>query len=76
MTASELQDMLVSALARRCGGTQRRWRLALGPVRTLSIDTHPHCNWSVRPDGSAHEIAVIEKLLDQVRLSHPIVSGA
>ncbi|WP_159709663.1 hypothetical protein [Sphingomonas sp. AX6] len=73
MTASELQDMLVAALARRCGGTQRRWRLALGPVRALSIDTHPHCNWAVRPEGSAYEIAEIEALLDRVRLTHPIV---
>ena len=75
MTASELQEMLVASLARHCGSTQRRWRLALGPVRVLSIDTHPHCNWDVRPEGSWAEIAEIEALLDRVRLSHPIVSG-
>lgn len=76
MTASELQDMLVAMLARQSGGSQRRWRLALGPVQTLSLDTHPHCNWSVRPVGSTYEIAEIESLLDHIRLSHPIVSGA
>ena len=73
MTVSELQDMLVATLARRCGGTQRRWRLALGPVRMLPAELYPHCNWTVQPEGSAQEIAVIESLLDHVRLSHPIV---
>ncbi len=73
MTASELQDMLVATLARRAGGTQRRWRLAIGPVRMLSADLYPHCNWTVRPEGSAQEVAAIEALLDHVRLSHPIV---
>lgn len=73
MTASELQDMLVATLARRSGGTQRHWRLAVGPVRMLPADLYPHCNWTVRPEGSGQDIAAIESLLDHVRLSHPIV---
>ena len=75
MTASELQDMLVATLARRSGGTQRHWRLAIGPVRMLPAALYPHCNWTVRPEGSAQDIAAIESLLDHVRLSPPIVQA-
>lgn len=74
MTASELQDLLLATLVRSCGGTQRRWRMALGPIRVRDPATHPHCNWSVNPSGSAGEIAAIERLLDDLRLTHPIVS--
>jgi hypothetical protein len=73
MKASELQDLLLSTLVRTAGGTRRQWRIALGPVRVLDRATHPHCNWSVSPSGSVAEIAVIERLLDDVRLSHPFV---
>ncbi len=65
--------MLVAMLARRYGGSQRRWRLAVGPVRLLSADLYPHCNWTVQPEGSVQEIAAIESLLDHVRLSHSVV---
>jgi hypothetical protein len=74
MTASELQDLLVTTLLRKAGGSKRRWRLALGPVRVYDRATHPHCNWSVTPSGSAGEIAAIETLLDEVRSRHPIVT--
>jgi hypothetical protein len=74
MTASELQHLLVSTLVRRIGGTQRQWRLAIGPVRLHDRATHPHCNWSVSPSGSIAEIEAIEQLLDDVRLSHAIVA--
>jgi hypothetical protein len=74
LTASELQHFLVSTLVRNVGGTQRRWRLAIGPVRLHDRATHPHCNWSVAPSGSIAEIEAIEQLLDDVRLSHPIVA--
>jgi hypothetical protein len=72
MTASELQDMLVRTLARQGGGTQRQWRLVLGPVRLYDAATHPHCNWSFDPSGDARENGEVERLLDKVRLSHPI----
>jgi hypothetical protein len=32
-----------------------------------------HCNWSVTPSGSAHEIAEIERLLDDFRGRYPLV---
>ena len=75
MTASELQDLIVSSLARRVGGTQRQWRMALGAIILHDRATHPHCNWSVRPSGGVRETAAIERLLDTVRLDHPMVSA-
>jgi hypothetical protein len=73
MTASELQELLVATLVRKAGGTRRQWRMAIGPVRLLDLATHSHCNWSVAPSGAAREVAEIERLLDDVRLSHPFV---
>ena len=75
MTVGELQDLIVKRLARASGGTQRHWRIVLGPVRLHDASTHPHCNWSVDPAGSAGEIAAVERLLDQIRLDHPIVAA-
>lgn len=74
MTASELQQMLTSTLARRIGGTQRQWRLAIGPIRFHDRTTHPHCNWSVAPSGSVAQNEAIEALLDDVRLRYPVVA--
>jgi hypothetical protein len=76
MTASEIQDLLIRTLVRNAGGSQRQWRLAIGPVRVHPLATHPHCNWSVAPSGNIREIETIERLLDDIRLSHPIASGS
>lgn len=75
MTANELQDLLVATLTRKTGGNRRRWRIAVGPIRVHSLSTHPHCNWSVAPSGTIHEVAAVENVLDVVRASHPIVTG-
>lgn len=75
MTAAELQSLLIARLVRSAGGSPRQWRIAIGPIRLHDLATHAHCNWSIAPSGSAREIAAIEKLLDTVRLTHPIVSG-
>lgn len=75
MTASELQDLLVATLVRKQGGTRRRWRMAIGPIRLRDAATHPHCNWSVEPSGTEQDIAEIERLLDDVRLAHPLVTA-
>jgi hypothetical protein len=75
MTTSELQHLLISALVRKVGGTQRRWRMAIGPVRLHDRATHPHCNWSVAPSGTPQEIEEIESLLDDVRLRFPVVAA-
>jgi hypothetical protein len=75
MTASDLQDLLVRTLLRSAGGTQRRWRTVIGPIRLHDIATHPHCNWSVDPSGSDREVATVELLLDRLRLDHSIVSA-
>lgn len=74
MTVSELQDLLVTTLARRAGGTHRRWRIVLGPIRLHDSATHAHCNWSVSPSGNESEVERAEHLLDTVRVSHPIVT--
>ncbi len=73
MTASQLLDLLIAALIRKAGGSKRGWRLAVGPVRVYDPATHPHCNWSVSPMGSASENAHIERLLDDIRLTYPLV---
>ncbi|MFT3964831.1 MAG: hypothetical protein QM690_02975 [Sphingobium sp.] len=75
MTASQILDLLIAALMRRSGGTKRDWRLAIGPVRVHDPATHAHCNWSVSPSGSAAQNAAIERVLDDLRLTHPIVKG-
>lgn len=73
MTASELQDLLVATLVRRHGGTRRGWRLVVGRVRLYDPATHPHCDWAIDPSGGAHEIAAVERLIDDVRLTHPLL---
>lgn len=75
MTAGELQDLLVTALVRKAGGSKRDWRAALGKVRVYSAETHPHCNWAVAPSGSNGENAIIERLLDDFRGKHPLVTS-
>lgn len=74
MTASDLQDLLTATLMRRFGGSRRRWKTVLGPIKVYDRDTHPHCNWSATPSGTVSEVAGIEALLDRLRLDHPIVS--
>jgi hypothetical protein len=71
-TASEIQDLIVTRLMRQRGGTVRRWRLAVGPVRVYDPATHGPCNWSVAPSGTTAENAAIERLLDTVRLEVPL----
>ena len=73
MKASQLQDLIIDSLVRTVGGTRRQWRIAVGPIRMLDEKTHPHCNWSVSPAGSYRENATIERLLDDVRLTHPSI---
>ncbi|MDK2768442.1 MAG: hypothetical protein KYX69_12080 [Sphingomonas sp.] len=75
MTASQLHDHLVRTLMRKAGGTLRRWRTVVGPVRVHDPATHVHCNWSVTPTGTSREIAEVERLLDVVRLEHPIITA-
>lgn len=74
MNVSELQDLIVRTLVRSFGGSPRRWRIVLGPIRLHDLATHSHCNWSVAPSGGTREVAQIERLLDTLRLDHPIVN--
>jgi hypothetical protein len=75
MTASQLQDLLVARLVRKAGGTTRKWRMAIGPIHMHDLATHAPFNWSVRPNGDARENAEIERLLDTIRLDHPVVTA-
>ena len=73
MRASELQDLIIATLVRQQGGSARRWRLAVGPVRVHDRDTHAHINWTIEPHGTARENGIVERLLDDVRLTHSLV---
>lgn len=75
MSRDDLRDLFLSALLRDSGGTRGRWRIVLGEVRVYSIATHPHCNWSITPSGTARENNLVEALADELRLRHPIVKG-
>ncbi|MCP3730347.1 hypothetical protein M9978_07885 [Sphingomonas sp. MG17] len=59
---------------KRAGGTQRRWRAVVGPIKLYGSSTHVHCNWSIAPSGTSREVAEVERLLDEVRLARPIVA--
>lgn len=73
MTSYDLEQTLISRLVRERGGTSQTWRRALGKVIVRNADTHAHCNWDIRPSGTSSQNATIERLLDDVRLEHPIV---
>ena len=74
MTSGALQDLFLSTLVRKAGGNRRRWRLVLGDMKVYAVATHPHCNWSVTPTGSAAENDIVERIADDPRVTHPIVS--
>lgn len=74
MLTSQLQDLIVSTLVKQAGGTQRRWRIALGPIKLRDSLSYAHCNWEVTPSGTPRENAAIERLLDTIRLEHPTAS--
>ena len=75
MKAHQLEELLIKALVRRAGSTQRRWRIVLGPIRVYDPETHPHCNWHVSPSGNSAENDVVETLLDEIRGSHPRIEA-
>lgn len=74
MIASDLEMLLVARLVRERGGTAQVWRKALGKIVVRDRRTHSHCNWDVQPSGNSAQRAAIEGMLDEVRLSHPIVT--
>jgi hypothetical protein len=75
MTSATLHDLFLSTLVKQAGGNRRRWRLVLGEIRLYDPATHPHCNWSVTPTGAAGENDTIERIADDLRLRHPIVTA-
>jgi hypothetical protein len=75
MTADKLIDLLVARLLRDHGKSKHHWRRAIGPLRLYSRDTHPHCNWNATPTGSFQDVALIEGLLDDLRMAHPLLTA-
>ena len=75
MTSGMLHDLFLSTLVKQAGDNRRRWRLVLGEIRLYDPATHPHCNWSVTPTGSAGENDTIERIADDLRLRHPLVTA-
>jgi hypothetical protein len=75
MTPDALIDRFVVRLLRDLGGTRRRWRTVIGPVKVYSAATHAHCNWSITPTGSPADIAAVEAVSDVLRIEHPIVTA-
>lgn len=74
MKASDLQDRIVAQLVRDHGGTKRHWKLVVGRIRLYDPATHPHCNWALDPSGTPRENAVVERLMDDLRLRLRIVT--
>jgi len=75
MTADKLIDLLVARLLRDHGKSKHHWRKAIGPLRLYGRDTHPHCNWNATPTGNFQDIALIESLLDDLRMTHPLLTN-
>ncbi|GLT02752.1 hypothetical protein GCM10007897_41750 [Sphingobium jiangsuense] len=75
VTSDQMVDLLLARLVKERGGGKFRWRRVVGPVRLYSLATHPHCNWAITPAGTSAEVEAVERLADDLRLSHPILSG-
>ena len=75
MTSDKITDLLVTCLVRDHGRSKHHWRKVLGAVRLYSRATHPHCNWTITPRGTFHEVSVIEGLMDDLRMRYPVISG-
>jgi hypothetical protein len=75
VTQGQLIDLLIARLVREHGGGKHRWRNLIGRVQLYSLATHAHCNWAISPTGSHAEIAKIERLVDDMRMSHPILTA-
>jgi hypothetical protein len=75
MTAADLEQLLIARLIRERGGTSQAWQRALGKVIVRDAVTHAHCNWDVRLSGTDPQRAAIERMLDDVRLEHSILSA-
>jgi hypothetical protein len=73
-TPGELRDTLVRILTGAAGGTEAKWRKAVGKVEKLSLAFNINSNWAINPTGTAGELATIAQAVDVVRAAHPYVS--
>lgn len=74
MTREGVLDLLVARLLRDHGKSKHHWRKAIGALRLYSRETHAHCNWNATPTGSPRDVALIEALLDDLRMTHPLLT--
>lgn len=74
MTPSELRDLLIMLLIGAAGGTETKWKRAVGEVEKLPITRHPKCNWRIEPRGTKAEREAVERATEIVRVAHPYVS--
>jgi hypothetical protein len=72
LSSAELNGLLIEMLTGHAGGAPEQWRDAVGDIVVLSLETHPHCNWTVLPTGSAREIAAVDLAVELVRGDHPL----
>lgn len=75
MTRDRLTDLIIARLLRDHGHSKHHWRAAIGTIRLYDRATHAHCNWNATPTGSARDVAVIERLLDELRMTYPLLTG-
>jgi hypothetical protein len=73
MTAADLRDILARDLTKANGGSAARWRRAIGEVKVYPRSTHAHCNWELRPIGSATIVDHVERAADAIRAARPFV---
>lgn len=70
-----LEQLLTARLSCEKGATSQTWQRTLGKVIVRDAKTLAHCNWDVRLSGTDTQRAVIERLLDDIRLEHSIVAA-
>ncbi|MDO7836736.1 hypothetical protein Q4610_16940 [Sphingobium sp. HBC34] len=75
MTREMMNDLMVARLLRDHGRSKHHWRKVIGPIRLYARDTHPHCNWTLTPTGDMRDVALIENLLDDLRMAHPLLTA-
>jgi hypothetical protein len=72
MTAADIRSALLANLVRKHGGSRHEWARAMGNIILYSVRTHPHCNWDVRPAGTAVQVTRICASVDQLRDEVPV----
>jgi hypothetical protein len=70
-TTDEIRELPAALLAGAADGKAAAWAKVIGDVEVQPIWMKPVCNWSVRPKGSAKQIAAIGKAVAIVAAEPP-----